>query len=382
MILMTFIVIPFTALYISLLLLYKYGWFLQKKFVVKKNFEPRTSISVIVAARNESANIEKCIHCILSQDYPSLLFELIIVDDCSTDDTVDIVSSISAPNLKLIKLADFLTEDETVVSYKKRALTTGIMHSTGSLVVTTDADCWMSENWLRSIAAYYEEFSPEMIVAPVKFYVKSSLLHLFQSLDFMTMQGITAAIVRLNLGVMCNGANMAFSRKAFEAVGGYEGVDHLVSGDDYLLQLKIRNTFPGSIKYLKSSQAIVITLPQQTWPEFFQQRIRWASKSGRYKDSKMTVMLLLVYLFNCSIFSLALMSIVNSEWLLVLIQILLFKTVAELFFLLPVAKFYSTLAQLIIFPFLQPLHIVYIIVAGLLSRIGKFEWKSRTSIQH
>ncbi|MES2479177.1 MAG: glycosyltransferase [Bacteroidota bacterium] len=379
---MAFIVFALTALYVLLLGLYLYGWYLQKEFVVKDNFEPKTSISVIVAARNESANIEKCIHSILSQHYPQHLFELIIVDDCSTDNTVDIVSSINAPNLKLIKLEDFLTENETVVSYKKKALTTGIMHSNGGLVITTDADCWMQESWLRSIAAYYEEFNPEMIVAPVKFYAKNSLLHLFQSLDFMTMQGITTAIVRLNLGVMCNGANLAFSRKAFEAVGGYDGVDHLVSGDDYLLQLKIRNTFPGSIKYLKSFQAIVTTLPQQTWPDFFQQRIRWASKSGRYKDSKMTVMLLLVYLFNCSILLVALMSIIDGQLGSVLISVLLIKIVAEMFFLLPVATFYGNLWQLIIFPFLQPLHIVYIIVAGFLSRIGKFEWKSRSSIQH
>jgi glycosyltransferase involved in cell wall biosynthesis len=379
---MAFIVFALTVLYVLLLFLYKYGWFLQKEFVVKDNFEPNTSFSVIVAARNESANIEKCISSVLSQNYPQHLFELIIVDDCSTDNTVDIVSSINAPNLKLIKLGDFLTDNETVVSYKKKALSTGILHSNGSLVVTTDADCWMDDCWLLSLAAYYEEFNPEMIVAPVKFYTKSSLLHSFQSLDFMTMQGITTAIVRLNLGVMCNGANLAFSRKAFEVVGGYDGVDHLVSGDDYLLQLKIRNTFPGTIKYLKSSQAIVTTLPQPTWTEFFQQRIRWASKSGRYKDSKMTVMLLLVYIFNCSIFLLALMSIVNSQWISVLTQVFVLKTAAELFFLLPVAKFYGNLRQLIIFPFLQPLHIVYIIVAGFLSRIGKFEWKSRSSIQH
>jgi cellulose synthase/poly-beta-1,6-N-acetylglucosamine synthase-like glycosyltransferase len=367
--------------YVLLLLLYSYGWFAQKEFLIEKNYSPKTRISVIVAARNEAENIERCVQSILSQRYPRHLFELIIVDDHSTDNTVELVCAIASENLKLISLNDFLSEGELVISYKKKALALGIAQSRGSLIVTTDADCWMGNQWLDCLAAIYEKEGPEMIVAPVKFSSDASLLQQFQSLDFMTMQGITVATVRLGLGIMCNGANLAFSRRAYDAVGGYEGINHLVSGDDYLLQLKIKKQFPKGVHYLKSPMAIVSTLPQSTWSNFIQQRIRWASKTGKYDDVKMTLILLSLYTFNCSLFLLGLVAIFDTVLLKTFLLVFIVKVFAELLFLLPVARFYGQTKQLIIFPLLQPLHILYIIVAGFLSRIGKFEWKNRSNIQ-
>lgn len=368
-------------LYVLLLLTYNYGWWLQKKFSPKVSIPAGTSISVIVAARNEAANIERCIQSIVAQNYPQHLWELIIVDDFSTDKTAELVRNTLAANVKLIPLSDYVKEEELIISFKKKALAIGISQSSGTLIVTTDADCTMSESWLSTIADFFAQEQAEMIVSPVRFSHNYSILQLLQSLDFMTMQGITAAVVRLRLGIMCNGANLAFSRKAYDAVGGYEGVDHLVSGDDYLLQLKIKNRFPEGIKYLKSSNAIVDTVPQETWTGFFQQRIRWASKTGKYKDKYMTWMLLLVYLFNCLVFLLAILGLFDHRFWGILWPLLFSKILIELFFLWPVAKFYAATKQLFIFPLLQPLHIIYIIAAGFLSRVGKFEWKARKSFQ-
>ncbi|MDI9320341.1 MAG: glycosyltransferase [Phycisphaerales bacterium] len=372
----------FLCLYVLLLLLYRIGYQLQQSFIIRDvHFTTKTKISVVVAARNESANIEKCIQHILRQNYPQHLFELIIVDDFSTDDTVQLVRNFDSKNLRLLSLVDYLDPSERIIAYKKKALSIGIEHSEGSLIVTTDADCWMQSNWLKNIAALQEQSAAQMIVAPVRFRPNSSILQLFQSLDFTTMQGITAATIRLNLGIMCNGANVAFTRKAYDDVKGYDGVDDIISGDDYLLMMKIKKRYPQGIQYLKSKEAIVDTLPQFTWYSFLQQRIRWASKMGKYEDTKTSIILLLVYLFNCLLAALFLISFIIPDYFCVSFLYLMIKIIFELLFLWPVAKLFNTRFQLLAFPFLQPLHILYIIVAGFLSRIGRFEWKSRNSIQ-
>src|SRR5690606_32320876 len=125
-------------------------------------------------------------------------------------------------------------------------------------------------------------------------------LYYFQSIDFMTMQGITIASNRLQLGNMSNGANFLFSKEAYLAVDGYKGIDQKASGDDMMLMQKIAQTFPDSIDYLFDKKAIVDTPVQPDWASFLNQRIRWASKADSYPQAKMSMVLLLVYLFNAN----------------------------------------------------------------------------------
>lgn len=368
--------------YLLLMVLYCIGWNLQKEFNCSKIYQAQTKISVVIAARNESANIQKCLNSILAQNYPVHLFEIILVDDHSSDNTAGMVRENFGEKVKIISLSDFITKDEKVISFKKRALATGIEQSEGALIVTTDADCWMGEKWLSTIAEFYETNSVEMIVAPVRFSSDRSLLQLFQSLDFMTMQGITVATIRLRMGIMCNGANLAFSRAAFSAVNGYDGIEHLISGDDYLLQSKIKLQYPDGVLYLKSKDAIVDTLPQETWAGFFNQRIRWASKTGKYKDPIMTVVLSMVYLFNIGLFISFVAGFVQSRFFMLFCITGMLKILFELIFLFDVSRFFNRQKQLFYFPFFQPLHIIYIILAGFLSRLGTFSWKQRSVKQN
>lgn len=379
MIFLLWICIGFLALYVLLMLVYSMGWLSQKEFRANEFFVPEIKISVVVAARNEAENIQRCISSILAQNYPAHLLELIIVDDHSEDDTAEIV--LQSDRVKMIALKDFVAAGEQVVSFKKKALETGIRASSGQLIVTTDADCWMEKNWLRNIAAFHEKTAAKMIVAPVQFSSAYTFLKLFQSLDFMTMQGITQATIQLRLGIMCNGANLIFERTAFDAVNGYDGVSQIISGDDYLLLMKIKQEYPKGIQYLKSKEAVVYTKAQETWSAFLQQRIRWASKSGKYKDHLMNGVLLLVYTLNVSIFFFGIAAIISPALCSPFLIILAIKILSEMIFLLPVAHFYRNKTELIFFPFLQPFHIFYIIVAGFLSRMGKFEWKTRINIQ-
>ena len=144
-----------------------------------------------------------------------------------------------------------------------------------------------------------------------------------------------------------------------------------------LLMQKISQRFPRNVFYLLSEEAIVTTQPAKTWKEFFNQRIRWASKATNYNDIKILSTLFLVYFFNCALLAL----LITGFWMPYLwigfAGILFGKIIIELIFIYPVAKFYKQERLIKFFPLYQPLHIIYTVIAGWLGTFGSFEWKGR-----
>ncbi|MGC4058298.1 MAG: glycosyltransferase [Chitinophagaceae bacterium] len=369
-----------TAAYLLLFVCYLYGWLQTPAAVTVAGFVPDVPVSVVIAARNEEAVIGACIQSLLALHYPSHLLEVIIVDDDSSDATATIVSRFGLENVRCIR-APRPVASGPGSAFKKIALDAGIHAAKGELIITSDADCTFPAEWLSHIAFLYRKENPVMIVAPVRFENDGSLCERFQEFDFMTMQGITAATRYWNWGVMCNGANLAFSKHAYHAVQGYSGTDHIISGDDYLLMLKMLQHYPDQICYLKSAGAAVLTQPQPDWKSFIQQRLRWSSKSGRYSDPRMAFILVLVYLFNVSL----LLASIGAAFSLFPFRLVLFsfllKVFVETLFLASVHQVYPLRKSLLYFPLLQPLHIIYITLIGGMSRFGRFEWKGRKAVQ-
>jgi cellulose synthase/poly-beta-1,6-N-acetylglucosamine synthase-like glycosyltransferase len=236
------------------------------------------------------------------------------------------------------------------------------------------------------MATFYEKYSPAFIAAPVDCSSPSlkkengqwrRALYIFQALDFMALQGITGAGVYKKFHCMCNGANLAYEKKVFYEVGGYEGIDSIASGDDMLLMHKIYEKYPNRISFLKSANTTVKTKPVKTLMDFFHQRIRWASKADKYTDKKITGVLIFVYLFNVWILLLCILSFVYHTIFYCFIALLFAKIICELFFLYPVAKFFNKEKLLWWFPLAQPFHIVYTIIVGWLGKFGSFKWKER-----
>jgi len=215
------------------------------------------------------------------------------------------------------------------------------------------------------------------IAAPVKIIDSHSLLSIFQTLDFITMQGITGAAVYKKIYPMCNGANLAYSKIAFEAVNGFEGVNSIASGDDMLLMNKISKKFPDQVFFLKSADAIVSTHPAADWKSFLNQRIRWSSKADKYENQNIFLTLLFVYIFNLCQLVFLIAAFWNINWLFLFIILIIAKTIAEFRFVQTVADFFGQGRLMRYFFLLQPLHIVYIIIAGTLGKFGSYEWKNR-----
>jgi glycosyltransferase involved in cell wall biosynthesis len=364
------LLLPYTVL----LLLYRYWWSKTKTVTVNSTFQPSTGFSIIIPARNEEQNINACLQSIAQLNYPNELFEVIVMDDFSTDATV--ATAQQFPFVKVLELKTLL--NEKINSYKKKAIELGIAASTGDYIVTTDADCIVPENWLYNFAFIIQQKPTVFIAAPVAMKEEGLAIKLFQSLDFLSLQGITAASVGAGFHSMCNGANLCYSKEAFYKVDGFKGVDHIASGDDMLLMHKLYKQYPNEVHYCKATDSIVLTEPVETVAAFFRQRIRWASKADKYDDKRIFVVLLLVYLLNVWLLVLAISCFFISNNLQLLLLALGIKTIAELFFLFPVARFFQKQQQLVWFPLAQPFHIVYTVIAGWLGKFGNYEWKGRT----
>lgn len=375
MILLAFTITLFTA-YSVLIIYYWISWKSIPEFV-PSSATPATKISVIIPARNEAENIGLLLTSLADQSYPANLFEIIVVNDHSTDATEGVVKGF--PSVKLLNL-----EGAEVNAQKKKAIETGIAHASGELIVTTDADCIVPRQWLQMIAACKESTGAVFIAAPVVFtqsHTKKGIgfhfLNVFQELDFMILQGITGASVYRNFHSMCNGANLGYDKKVFSEVDGFKGIDHIASGDDMMLMHKINQHNPGKVQYLKSKEAIVQTKPMQTWKEFFHQRIRWASKAIYYEDKRIIFVLWMVYLFNLSFLVLLFIAIIQPQFWIWVGGFWLLKTLVELPFCISIASFFNRQRLSWYLFFLQPVHILYTIISGLLGQAGSYEWKGR-----
>lgn len=353
---------------------YRHGW-MQIPEYDPGNATPVTFLSVIIPARNEQHNIARLIDSLALQQYPDDLWEVIIVDDHSTDETLPQLLKLKhkLPNLQVLSLGG--KQPET--GHKKTALATGINMANGTLIVTTDADCTFENRWLHTLASFYEKNGAVMIAAPVKLEGKRSLLYYFQVLDFLTLQGITGAAVENRMHVLCNGANLVYEKKVFDDALGFEGINHIASGDDMLLMQKIISLHPHKVRYVKNREAIVTTAAAISWKAFFNQRIRWASKSTHYQDQKLFRILLLVFTVNCFFVIQFLLAFWMNLGFFFFLVFLLAKVIIEFPFLQSVARFFKQASLLKFFPLLQPIHMLYTVIAGFLGKFGKFEWKGR-----
>lgn len=361
------------ASYVLLMLRYIYGWKKTASFKPWAINHPRsTFVSIIIPARNEEQNIVNCLSAIFKQTYPSNYFEVIVVDDHSADRTADLVRAQKSDNLKLVSLA-------FEQAGKKQAITAGVKYATGTLIITTDADCEMGEDWLTSLVSFYEEKGSKMIVAPVLIKGESGAQQIIQSQEMTVLAACACGSIFYNKPILCSGANLAYEKRAFFAINGYEGVDKIASGDDMFLMLKIHKKFPGKISYLKSQDAVVFTRPEKAPSDALKQRKRWASKTFSFGFSHVTGIAALVFLTNFLIVFSGIMSAINLKFVFVPLACFSAKMLVDFMLLYSASSFFEKKAHPIIFALASVVYPVYVIFTGLISPFTRYSWKSRTS---
>lgn len=332
-----------------------------------------SSFSIIIPFRNEEDNLPQLLKALASIDYPSEKFEVIFINDHSTDQSVDIISKFTESAWFKIKCYDL----EATKTGKKAALNFGISSASHDYILTTDADCSFSKNWLRSYDRIYQQVDAQMVTGPVVFYGEKSFFQKLQSMEFASLIGTGASSLQLGIPNMCNGANLSFSKSAFFAVSGYAGNDKIASGDDEFLMHKIYQQFDGKVFFNKSNDAVVNTFPLRSWRDFYHQRKRWASKWKSYGRVSTIITALFVAVFNlCMLlaYSFLLVDWSGNSWLIVPI---IFKVIAEGIFLYLVMKFSGKRFYFLHFIVLELSYPFYALFFGIAANFGSYTWKGR-----
>ncbi len=372
--------IVFSVLYAWLILYFLVGWIKLKGIMEEKQAKSTMLpfVSIIVPVRNESEHIQECLRAILSQTYPHHLYEVIVVDDYSTDPTYRLAREVEADNITVLDLSKYFGNASEKIPNKKKALTIGIKNAKGQLIVTTDGDCLMSEQWLETMVNFYRDHKYKFITGPVLLRPAKNLLTLFQQIDVISLLGITGGTIANGSPTMCNGANLLYEKKAFLEVDGYKGNTDIPTGDDIFLMQKIEMAHPDSIGFVRSMDACVYSQPEQRFSDFLAQRVRWTSKSTAFQKKSVTLILTFAYLFNLLILVFIPIAFQPFEmaWLPLVVAFGT-KFFFDFIFNIGATGFFRRRILLLLLPVFEPLHIIYIVCIGVLGLSGKYTWKER-----
>ena len=361
----------FISLFYSItILILRYGWGKTKKYY-SSVYKGSLFVSVIIPMRNEENNIGNILNDITSQDISEKNYEIIVVDDHSTDNSCEIVLELcnKNPNISLLNLPD---KDFG----KKKAIACGIDNAKANLIVTTDVDCRIKDTWLSTILSFYEIHKPKMMICPVEILPDKTLFSKLQSLEFASLTGSAAGATGINRPIMCNGANLVFEKEIFRDCKN-KLPEETISGDDVFLMLAIKKLHRDKILFLKSDKSIVYTKPQATIREFIQQRIRWTSKSRYYSDIDIIFTASMVLIMNIFLLLSIIGIFVNFSFFPIFIYLFVLKTIIDLIFLYPVVSFFKKRKLLAFLIPLQLIYPVYISFTGILGNIVRFRWKGR-----
>jgi len=329
-------------------------------------------ITVIIPVRNEEENILELLKCLSQQTYPTDKFEILVVDDSSTDNTTSLVNKFILENSLYIKLINVIEG-----SGKKKAIETAINRCKGELVITIDGDCIAGPDWISRINAYYQRYKPKMICGGVTFWGEQTFFDKMQTIEFASLTGAGAACLSAGYPNMCNGANLTYEKKAFFAVNGFAGNEKIASGDDEFLMHKIASYFPGKVHFLKSSEAIVYTKARKNIEEFVSQRKRWASKWKHYQFRSIKLLAVFIFFYNCLLiitFGFSIVGLYNCRSLFIQI---FFKVLIEYIFLGNILYFYRKRINPFIFITTALVYPFYVVIFGVVSRRGSYRWKGR-----
>jgi cellulose synthase/poly-beta-1,6-N-acetylglucosamine synthase-like glycosyltransferase len=331
-------------------------------------------VSIIIPFRNENENIIANLKSIESQLYPVEKFEVIYVDDFSEDNSAELLNrNIRKNNIRVLSLP----EDFSINAHKKRAVRYGIENSKGMIIVTTDADCTHSKEWLKSLMQCFDSVTG-FVSGPVEFETDNGLFSEFQKLEFAGLVLCGAGLIGAGHPTICNAANIAYRKKVFDEVGGFKDQMNLSSGDDELLMQKIFKDSDFKVKFCVDKNAIVKTSANKTIRDFYQQRKRWASKGLFYSDKSLVLKLILIYSFYVGLFSQLFLGLFyHPVFIITFVIALLFKFLFEFRILYKGKQILFDDLRLKYFYAAEIFQIPYIIYSGLVGAFGNYLWKSR-----
>lgn len=322
--------------------------------------------------------MQQLLFCLEAQTFQA--FELILVDDFSTDNSKDIASDVlknSTLNSQIMQLSKHLPEENEFLPNKKKGIALAIEYAKAEIILLTDADCVFDPHWIDSTLRFYNQNNIEMGSGPVVFHHCHTMLEKFQQIDLIAMMALTKWTIKYRIPVLSNGANMIFSKKAFFEVNGYEGNEIISSGDDVFLLQKFMQD-GRKINFIEQVESIAYTKPAETFTLFFHQRIRWAGKSLSYKNRGIQVCLFSIYACNLGIITCLLLGILGFIPCWIFAVCFMLKLSIDFIIIYPQAMFFKKRKVLLGMPLWEIMHIVYVVTIGFLSLKKSYIWKERS----
>ena len=345
-------------------------------------------VSVIVPARDEADAILPCLDSIFAGNYPEDRFEVIVVDDLSRDATPSLVRqemtrinrvAVAAgfedepePRLRLVQVPE---NEDRARAHKKRAIERGIEHARGEIICTTDADCTVPPGWLRAMVSRFDA-GTALVSGPVLYPTGGPAANV-EALEFLGLVAVGAGAIGVGRPNLCNGANVAYRKDVFDALGGFSGIDHLTSGDDELLMQKIAYTTDWRVRFCADRAAAVLTEAPDSAGAFFEQRRRWASKGAHYPHPALVAMIAAIYLFYVALLGGLLALPFVPALGLPLAAAFALKGLPEAALLGPACRHFGRGRLMAYFIPAQLFHLPYVVAMGAAGALGGYEWKGR-----
>lgn len=360
--------------YTALMIAFKKGWGKLKEPLY--DYEtPKNSFSIVIPFRNEAKNLPELLESLSLLNYPLELFEILLVNDESEDDSEKIIAEFieNQPQLSL----KLLQNNRSSNSPKKDAIKTAIEIAESDYILTTDADCKVPQYWLQSFNTEIIKNNPAMIAAPVTIETENPKFSTaFEALDFLSLQISGAGAFGLNKAFMANGANLCYKKEAFIIQNGFDGNDNIASGDDvFLLQKFIQRGL--KVSFLKDKLAVVTTKPLNDLKKLVQQRIRWASKTPAYSSNFAKLTGIIVFVMNLAFSLSLLLGIFKLFPFPYFMIIFLVKFNLDFVLLYNACQFFnqeSLMRHYMISSVLYPFFSIYV---AFLSLFGGYQWKGR-----
>ena len=354
--------------YITMLIISVYG--LQKKRNIFKIDTPTKFCSIVLSARNESESIIQTLNTLCSQEYPKNLFEIIIANDHSTDNTLDKIKNFSSPSC-IIKCIDLPEE----ITGKKQALQHILPFTKGDYIFFTDADCLVPKNWLLNYIEYIQSNPGSFYFGSVSHKQEKNILQKCFTLDFLGMVAIQAGMANMNFAFSCNAANMCITREFY--LNSYSTNTKFESGDDVFLLHQAKKLGNNNVHFIQDINNSVLTNSPENISSFIKQRIRWSSKTKGYSDNAAIIIAFAVFAMSFTIFSTACFSLYSSYFIEILVTLFIIKALADLlFFTFVLPKFDKQRLLWLVIPF-EFLYVFYITIIPIFALIVPLSWKDR-----
>jgi poly-beta-1,6-N-acetyl-D-glucosamine synthase len=354
-----------SIIYAAVILSFSVGIFRLSK---KRDLELKP-LSVVIAARNEEANIEKLIEALDAQDYPEALFEVIIVDDRSEDNTYEILKKKEA-EYNWLRISRIIKENVNLIG-KKGALAQGISEAKHEILAFTDADCIPGKKWLSEINVLMTHETDFLCgFSPLIGY---SLINKLKNLERSSIFAVIAGSFGLGLGLVSVARNQVYRKSSFLRIGGFGELGKEKSGDDDLMLQKLSPVLKKR-NFIFSPEAAVPSLDKQNTREQINLETRRASKWRLYPPAikLLTLFIFIYYLYLTMIFILTIVCIFP---LTAFIYQILMKLSSEFILLWIFLSRQKQLRQLLWFPLAELIYIPYYVYFGLRGTFGSYTWK-------